>query len=273
MPCLRRRPDGNLCICCAFDGSDISTRALEAAALFARPADEVHALFCYTNETIKEEARCKPIAVETSIRRQLPNFKFCSREIPSAKDIAKMIVEYSDKQVCGIICTGTRHNVEGEKRALGRITDSLIRSSHIPVCVIRPGPSKLKNRKFFVGIDGSPLALKSVEFVLETAGVSDEVMVFTMNADRAKADEHLAEVQSVVAKTATVCPKVEITKFPRMMDITIPENICKLVNEYEGDFLVLSTGWKRRDELGSTTTYCIYHAICNVLVYKNQAFL
>eukprot|EP00667_Euglena_gracilis_P013200 EG_transcript_13597 len=274
VPCVRRRTDGTLGICCAFDGSDISTRALEATALFTTVRDEVHALYCAAKDADpKEEGRCKAIAVDCATRRQLPNFKFLSKELGSPKDVAQALADYGDRQQCGLICTGTRHRVEGDKRAVGRITDALVRCSYIPVCVIRPGVPKKEGRRYLVAIDGSALALKSVEFILTLARASDEVYVFTINDERSGAEGALKDAQSVMQQTATLCKKVDVVRVARDRSISVAENIIKVVNEQEGDFIVLSTGWKRRDELGSTSTYCIYHADCNLLIYKNQAHI
>lgn len=259
-------------VCCAFDGSDMSMKALEAAALFVRFRDDVHALFC-SHESSVDESRCQSRALEVVSRKQLPNFSFHTKAIDAAKDVAPTILEYVDREVCGLICIGTRHTVEGDKRSIGRMTDALVRTSYIPICVIRPCVVKERSRRFLVAVDGTSLAGRSVEFVLAIARNDDEVIVFTINEDRSKADEHLAVVRETTSKLKSECRRIKFTQFSRNRDIAVAEDICKAASAQEADFIVLSTGWKRKDELGSVSTYCIYHADCHLLIYKNQAYL
>lgn len=61
----------------------------------------------------------KPSALCPSVLcSQLPNFKFLSKELGSPKDVAQALADYGDRQQCGLICTGTRHRVEGDKRCV-----------------------------------------------------------------------------------------------------------------------------------------------------------
>ena len=163
--------------------------------------------------------------------------------------------------------------MRGEKRALGRQTDALVRAAHIPVCVIRPGPRKLDKIRYVIAVDSQRQTLSSVQFVLNMAQNTDEVVIITLNADATQANADLQAASAVAAQVPTNARHVHTQRVPRNPAIGLGPDLCQTVSKMEGDFLVLSTGWKREDELGSTSTFCIYHVDCNLIIYKNPAYV
>ena len=108
-PCFRTADDRSLTIVCAFNGSDISRQALEFSELFVRKEDNVWAFFCSTpGFASREVSRIENAAHDVAGKRMLPNFRFEELEAPSEKDIAQTIVDWSDRRLAGLICTGTR---------------------------------------------------------------------------------------------------------------------------------------------------------------------
>jgi len=102
---------------------------------------------------------------------------------------------------------------------------------------------------------------------------TDEVVIVTLTDDAPKGEADLQLAAAVAAQTRSNVQTVGTRRVPRDPAVALGADLCQTVSKLEGDFLVLATGWKRWDELGSISTYCIYHVDCNLVIYKNPAYL
>eukprot|EP00906_Rhabdomonas_costata_P023506 RCo033814 len=297
---LERTPSeiqaGGLVVCVGVDHSDISRIAFEAM-LRLQPT-RIFAVHCTVPMPTEEEQAPEPPhkasgsalrrtgsvskgAVNTyehiAFNKGVFNVQYAAVEVKSTADIPEALVTFACRRSCNLIAVGTRCSDIRSARRVTHISDMVVRSSHVPVCVVRVNLVRCPAVNYVVAIDDSAVTVPCLQFVKSLATASDKVSVICCNSTMKAATECLQ--RSTAAAGLVSSPgscTVETMAIARKPEISLADNICKVAEDMSADVLILASGWKRRSyDLGSTTSSCIYnHSFKgNLLVYKNASLL
>jgi nucleotide-binding universal stress UspA family protein len=218
----------------AIDFSDSSRAALlEGMNLGRRALSKIHAVHVITYLEDIFRATRYPIPDtkwRKAVRQRLYEF-FPKSLYPNSKRLtiiggstADEILEYARFYKCELIVTGSHGRGAFKRLLLGSVTTALMRSSQIPVMMVREdGKSDVGNRSFrriLVPIDFSSASIKALSFAVQFAEFLDSEIHLL----------HVVEPPAIATfKHTSNLPKITI---PKSCELNVDHLLFELINEY-----------------------------------------
>lgn len=176
------------------------------------------------------------------------------------------------------------------QRLLGSTAQNVVRSSHVPVLVVRlPGDTPYSNTVAATDFSDDAMAAAQLALQLAPGGKLHVVHTFESVFDNALAretmqpneltrmqgqdrDHALEQLRTIRQQLATANPEATLTTVVR--DGDPDQQLDAFVGEVNAELLALGAHGKTRWEaglLGSTTQHAVSHAPCDVLVWRRPA--
>ena len=212
-------------------------------------------------------------SVTTAMRERLG--RMVSSAVLRGLPVAETLARYT-RELGADLVVMTSHGRGGVRRAwLGSVTDQLIRSTEVPVLVVRPAePGAARPGwepgEILVALDGSPLAEAALEPAIELARLWDaELSLVQVTAMRRKsAHDYIRDVVERVRESGVRASGVAV------IGGIVPETLIELADPERVGLMVVAThglGGLRRMVLGSVADKVVRGAHVPVLVVRPTA--
>eukprot|EP01006_Ploeotia_vitrea_P021628 TRINITY_DN54049_c0_g1_i1.p1 TRINITY_DN54049_c0_g1~~TRINITY_DN54049_c0_g1_i1.p1 ORF type:complete len:268 (+),score=26.15 TRINITY_DN54049_c0_g1_i1:35-805(+) len=238
---------------------DLSVVALNVLSKFTPKGATIQAIHCSPKPDLNLQTQVESQAL--SLGKEVNYTEVRPKENEGA-EIADGVLKTSMKYGCELLCIATKHN--GDRA--GRVSDPIARQSCVPVLVVRGNTREFlakSNKTILACMDGSELSKEGFTYLVKHLNPGDVVQPFILSGG----DKDVPKDIGVQAPAdITVKPLLVIS---RDVDLNVGQNICKVLNEVvDYDVLFISSTRKRKEDLGSVTSYCLYHSAVPVWVYK-----
>ena len=192
----------------ALDGSDKDGRAIAVARAIARLSGRaihlvrvveeppIAALTTIPAVELRTDLAFRVSTAETALAAQADALgSTTTLAVFPGRDIAGRLIAHADDFDALLIVLGTRAAGAGGRAIIGSVADRVMRESPRPVVLVPPGAAFLAGKepritRVLVPLDGSPLALRSLEFIiaLPQAAIIEYALVEIVNDDAERAD-------------------------------------------------------------------------------------
>jgi nucleotide-binding universal stress UspA family protein len=185
-------------------------------------------------------------------------------------DVAYSILKYS-KGAYELAVMGSRGENEKDKNALGSITKKVVRSSTLPVLIVKKASPSLI--KMLVCIDGSQNAINALDFAARLAEkMNSKITLINVQDPRLReiSSKTSEELANGILSTATRAIGKKESEIEKRVECGVPQEVIVEVAENGAyDLIVVSSvglGKTRPFLFGGVSDDVIHKASCSVLV-------
>jgi len=191
-------------------------------------------------------------------------------ELIKAEDPAETILEMVKERGYDLIVIGNRAKTQGERFALGSITEKVSMYASCPVLITK---RKTEIHKLLVAVDGSEQANKALDYAVVIAK-NFGTQILLLHVEEAKLFSLKPELVNKIGETILLEAekKIDGVKFNKSLKTGSPsETILKMA--WLGDFDLVVIGSRglssvKRFLLGSVSSDVSMHARCSVLIVR-----
>ena len=218
----------------------------------------------------RRQAEEETAAVARSLTTQ--SGRAVSWEVLDGSDVPLVLSTVARERDVRVVVMGTRAASATGRAIRGSVADRVMRECPKPVVLVPPGASDLRGKqieikRLLVPLDGSALASRSVDFLLDTIHTFDlELVLLEVVQNPADAPFMERRLQSAAdrfhGRSAEAVPRI-------VPGVDVPKAIVAAVREFTSDLIAMSTrgeGGLRRFVLGSVAEGVIRAAEVPVLL-------
>jgi nucleotide-binding universal stress UspA family protein len=281
----------------AFDGSENSLQACEAAAIITRGFNaELTAVYVLPKSIGVRSVPVPDKHARSSLEKAMTMITsyegvHASSEILDSKSLSiyESLIDYVERKKSDLLISGTRGHGGFERLLVGSVSSSLVSYSPCSVMVVRKaqGEEKMKLGRILVAIDGSENATRAARLAISLARALSSKLTFVNVVylppvsytagegnwfDRAIA-ESVEEGKKITAQAESTARKNGVEADSKVIDeMHSPVfALTKIAEQENYDLITVGTrglsGFKKL-VLGSVASGVVHYAHCSVLVAR-----